>query len=64
MLKLDRAIIFFCNNHSLSLDEFVNDACRVYLAMYPECQKIRRSKKMGRVMNFCRLGKSIYEKIL
>lgn len=63
LFKLDKSILFFCKNHSLSLDDFVNEACRVYLAIYPESQKIMQAKKEDRVMNFLKLGKSIFDKI-
>ena len=63
LFKLDKSILFFCKNHSLSLDDFVNEACRVYLAIYPESQKIIQAKKEDRVMNFLKLGKSIFDKI-
>jgi len=63
LFKLDKSILFFCKNHYLNLDDFVNEACRVYLAIYPESQKIIKAKKNNREMNFLRLGKSIYEKI-
>jgi hypothetical protein len=63
LFKLDKSILFFCKNHSLRLDEFVNEACRVYLAIYPEAQKIIQAKNDNREMNFLRLGKIVYEKI-
>jgi len=63
LLKLDKSTLFFCKNHSLSLDDFVNEACRVYLAIYPESQKIVKAKKENRGMDFLKLGKMIYEKI-
>lgn len=63
LFKLDKSILFFCKNHSLSLDDFVNEACRVYLAIYPESQKITRAKKENRGMNFLKLGKSVFDKI-
>ena len=63
LFKLDKSILFFCKNHSLSLDDFVNEACRVYLAIYPESQKIMQAKKEDRGMNFLKLGKSIFDKI-
>jgi len=63
LFKLDKSILFFCKNHSLSLDDFVNEACRVYLAIYPDAQKIIQAKKDNREMNFLKLGKSIFDKI-